>query len=110
MSEQNTKLRNVGGLWRKKTKDQKTFFSGNIETENGKIYFNAFLNDYKSENVAQPDYRLYVSEPQGEAPVKPKTSAPKAAAVKTVVKKVVAKPAPVEEVEEETEVEEVLLD
>jgi hypothetical protein len=104
-----------GGLWRKLSKDGKTpYFSGNLETENGKIFFKAFKNTFATEENNQPAYRLLIDVPFEEpaAPVKKVATAPKAAvAAKPVAKKVAPKPAPVvEEVVEEEQTEEVLLD
>lgn len=112
MAESTGKLKNVGGMWRKKDKNDKVFFSCNIEIGDTKYYFNAFQNRFKNEpggNLNAPDYQLFVNDEAAPAPKK--------VAAKPIQKPVVAKKksAPVVEdeginLDDETQVEEELLD
>ncbi len=109
------KKRSAGGLWRRKTSQDKTYFSGQIELPGSdeRLNFVAFINDYASENERAPAYKIYLSDNQptkAESP-KPKPTAAKPATKPVVKAKVAPKPAPVEvEEDEQIENEEILLD
>ncbi len=60
-------MKKIGGLWLKKKKDGKSFFSGSINFANDeKMQILIFKNDYKQGN--QPDYNIFEGEPREKSP------------------------------------------
>lgn len=53
-------FKNFGSLWAKKTKEGRSYLSGELEMPGYKIRINVFPND-KKEKPNQPDYRIVYS-------------------------------------------------
>jgi hypothetical protein len=61
-----------GALWLKKSKAGADFLSGYIIDEsNNKVNVVVFKNGYKKPGESSPDYRLYLSDNQAQAPGSP---------------------------------------
>ena len=69
--------KNVGGIWLRKDKNDKTWLSLSLEIDGEKKSFVAFKND-KGDNPNRPDYQIFPSKNKDE--------------VKKPVAKVAAKP------------------
>ena len=69
-NDSNRKNDEVGALWKRKSKNGMTYLAGHVKyDELGKEITSkvvVFSNDKKS-NDKQPDYRIYLSKPMGEA-------------------------------------------
>jgi hypothetical protein len=77
--------KNIGGLWIKKSKDQKTsYLNGKISLPDGQeLSVVIFKNTYKTE-PNQPDYRVFPNEPKdGAKPAAKPKPAPAAISVDT---------------------------
>ena len=85
----------LGALWLRKSSKGNDYFSGTLELDGQKIEIVVFSANKKSER--QPDWRIYRSEPPGEAGVAPVATNQVAAnkpTPATAAKKPVAKPTP----------------
>ena len=62
------KQKSIGGLWGKKTKDGKSFLSGNIELNGEKVRLTVWKNTYKEAGDNKPDFRIFLDtwEPTGK--------------------------------------------
>jgi len=67
----------IGALWKKKSKDGKSYLSGNIELINGIVQRVAVFTNDKKTNPKQPDYSIVLSQPNPEQPKQAEQSAPK---------------------------------
>jgi len=58
------KQKDIGALWQNLSKSGNKYLSGSIEIDGTKHKIVVFANSYK-EKETHPDYKIYLSQPQG---------------------------------------------
>lgn len=79
----NVKRKDIGALWKRKSKkDGQTFLYGKIEVNGQTVEFRAYKNDYKKDGDKTPDLRIFPVVPSANqtAPAVAAEPAKKAAA------------------------------